>query len=81
VTQPRLGERDDLPDALLEEGVDELVLVGEAAVDGADADAGAACDLVERHRQPALGERRVSGLEDPLAVALGIAAQGTVGGR
>ena len=62
----------------LEQRVDELLLVGEAAVDRADADARAAGDLVERDRQPVLGERLARGREDALAVALGVAAQGAV---
>ena len=45
-----------LLDALLEQRVDQQLLVGEAAVDRPDADAGVAGDVVVRAAQPALGE-------------------------
>ena len=71
----------DLLDAVLEQRVDQLLLVGEAAVDRPDADARLARDVVVRAAQPALGEDHARGLEDALAVALGVAAQRAVGGR
>ena len=66
----------DRLDPLLEERVDQLLLVREAAVDGADADAGVVGDVVQRHAQPALGEQLSRGGQDALAVALGVLAQG-----
>ena len=69
-----------LPDAVLEQRVDQQLLVGEAAVDGAYADACLARDVVVRAAQPALGEDDAGGLEDALAVALGVAAQRALGG-
>ena len=68
-----------LLDALLEQRVDQQLLVGEAAVDRPDADAGLARDVVVRAAQPALGEDDARGLEDALAVALGVAAQRAFG--
>ena len=62
--------------ALLEQLVDQLRLVGEAAVDGADADAGVVGDVVERDAEAALGEQLARGVEDPLTVALGVARSG-----
>ena len=59
----------------LEERVDQLVLVREAPVGGPHADAGAVGDVVERHVQAALGEQLARGVEEPLAIALGVAAQ------
>ena len=69
-----------LLDALLEQRVDQQLLVGEAAVDRPDADAGLARDVVVRAAQPALGEHDARRLEDALAVALGVAAQRALGG-
>ena len=53
--------------------VDQVVLVGVATVDSADADAGALGDLVEGRLKPALGEGRECSLEDLLPVAFGVA--------
>ena len=77
--QGRLGLGRELVQAALEQRVDELLLVGEAAVDRADADARPAGDLVERDRQAVLGERRARGIEDALAVALRVTAQRAFG--
>jgi hypothetical protein len=75
-------QRDGLDgrDAVLEERVDQLLLVREAAVDGAHADAGATGDLVQRDLQAVLGEALGGRREDALPVALGVAAQRAVGG-
>jgi hypothetical protein len=72
------GDRLDVGDLVLEEGVDERVLVGEAPVHRAHADTGRDRDVVQRHVEAALGEHPGRGLEDPRAVALGVGAQRTV---
>ena len=69
------GELPAAVDLRLEQRVDQRVLVREAAIDGADADARGGGDLVERDVEPALGEERGGGREHPLAVALGVGAQ------
>ena len=65
----------DRGDPLLEERVDQLLLVLEAPVDGADADAGVVRDVIQRHVQPALGEDLAGRREDALAVPRGILAK------
>ncbi len=57
---------------------DQCLLVGEAAVDGADADAGRPGDLIEGGVEAALGEDLRRGGEDALPVPLGIAAEGAL---
>ena len=74
-----LGERGDLVEALLEERLDDLLLVGEAAVGRADADAGVGGDVVHRDVEAALGEHLAGRGQQPLAVALGIPAQRAFG--
>ena len=69
----------DLRQALLEQLVDQLRLVGKPPVDGADADPGVVSDVVERDAQPALGKQLAGGVEDLAAVELGVLAQGAVG--
>src|SRR5262249_53881415 len=69
-----LGQRDDLPDALLEQRVEQQLLVREAPVHGADADAGEPCDLVQRDAQAAVREPLAGGLQDALPVALGVSS-------
>jgi hypothetical protein len=60
-------------------GVDDrhqqLVLAGEAAVDGGRPDAGAARDLLHRDVDPQLGEGRVGGDDDAVVVALRVRTQ------
>jgi hypothetical protein len=68
-----LGLGNELRKALLEQGVDEALPVGEAAIDGADPDARSAGDLVERDPQAAFGERLACCLQDQSPVALGVA--------
>ena len=75
-----LGQRGDLFEALLEERLDDFLLVGEAAVGRADADAGVGGDVVHRDVEAALGEHFAGRGQDPLSVALGISAQRTFGG-
>src|SRR3954454_17727258 len=70
-----LGQRDEVIDPLLEERIDELVLVGEAPVRGAHAHAGMARDLVQADGEALLREELAGGIEDPLAVALGVSSQ------
>jgi hypothetical protein len=76
----RLGQRDELADALLEERLDEQLLLREAAIDGAHPHAGVLGDVVHGDGQPALGERLRGRLQDAVAVALGIAPQRARGG-
>lgn len=61
------SERGHLVEVLLEDGVDQFVLVGEAAVDGAHADAGVRGDVVERHLEAARSEDLSGGREDARA--------------
>jgi len=79
---PRVGRREGLfrdghhgVDAVREQLGDEGLLVGEPAVDGADADAGLAGDVVQGGLKAALGEHLGGGEQDALPVPLGIAAQ------
>src|SRR5699024_5420561 len=55
--------------------VDELVLVGEAPVGGADPASGMVGDIVERDLQPVLGEQLTTGDQQPLAIAGGVLAK------
>src|SRR3954470_12805988 len=70
-----LGDLAERLDALREQRIDQRLLVGEAPVDRADADARVAGDVVQRDAQPPLGEQLAGGLEDPDPVALGVLAQ------
>ena len=63
----------------LEDGVDERVLRGEAAVEGAHPDVGAAGDLLHARVGAELGERPLRSLEDPLAVLSRVAAERSIG--
>jgi hypothetical protein len=58
-----------------EQRLDQGVLVGEPAVDGADPDAGLVRDVVQRDREPALREALARRLQDQLAVARRVGAQ------
>ena len=78
VFQRLLGERGDLVETLLEERFDDLLLVGEAPVGGADPNAGVRCDVVHRHVEPALREDLAGRGQQPSAVALGVLAQRTL---
>src|SRR4051812_39677794 len=60
---------------LLEERVDEQLLVGEAPVDGADADAGVMSDVVQRHGEAPLREELPRRVDDALPVSLGVLAK------
>ena len=80
---PRVGRLDrdlDLAgqpaQALGHHGAEEVVLVGEGAVERADADSGALGQLGHRGVQPALGEELAGGGQDARAVALGVGAAG-----
>jgi hypothetical protein len=66
----RLGELGELGHDRLQQLVEQRVLVGVAAVDGAHADAGARGDVVERRVDAARREHLPRGVEDALAVAL-----------
>jgi hypothetical protein len=69
----------DLLEALLEELVDQLRLVGEAPVDGADADPGVMRDVVERDAEAALRKQLAGGVEDLAPIEFGVLAQRAVG--
>ena len=60
----------------LHDGHHQALLVGEAAVEGPDADAGPLRDPFHRRLVPALGEDILGGHQYPLQVELGVAAQG-----
>ena len=77
------GDRDrlELGKALLEERLDQDLLVGEAPVDGSDADARVARDVVEGHLEPARGEELARGVHDAPPVSLGVGAEGTFADR
>jgi hypothetical protein len=75
IGQRALRERGHGGDAIGEQRLDQLVLVAEAAVGGADADARVARDLVEPDVEALLREQRPGGLEQPLPVALRVGAQ------
>ena len=68
----------ELLDPDLEERVDQRLSVGEAAIDGADADPGPRGDLVEAHLEAPLGEQLGGGLKDAPPVALGVGPQGSL---
>ena len=57
------------------DGVDEVTLGGEAAVDGADSNLRAAGNLLDREGRPLLIEDLTSGGEDTVAVAGRVLAQ------
>jgi hypothetical protein len=69
------GDGDEGVDAVPEQFGDECFLVGEAAVDGADADAGGPGDVVEGGVESALGEQLGGGGEYALPVPFGVAAK------
>ena len=56
-----------------QEFVDQGVLAGEPAVDGADADAGPGCDLLHRGVGARLAENFAGGRHDPVIVADSVA--------
>jgi hypothetical protein len=60
------GQCGGLFDDVVEQGVDELFLIGEAAVDGCYADAGMGGNLIECHSRAALAEQLLGGSEDTL---------------
>src|SRR4051812_17242289 len=60
---------------LLEERVDEQLLVGEAPVDGADADAGVMSDVVQRYGEAPLRKELPRRVDDALPVSLGVLAK------
>src|SRR5690242_10161556 len=69
------GDGDEGVDAVPEQFGDEGFLVGEAAVDGADADAGGPGDVVEGGVESAFGEQVGGGGEYALPVPFGVAAK------
>ena len=62
--------------AVGEDGVDQLLLRGEVAEEGGDPDPGLTGDGGHRGAQPVAPEHLAGGGDDPLPVALGVAAQG-----
>ena len=75
-----LGDLGEALEMLGRECVDERLLRGEVAVDGADADARPPRDVLDLRLQPALGERGRRRGDDLLAVATGVCAQRPVSG-
>src|SRR6185437_17013489 len=75
-----LGDGDEGVDTVPEQLGDERLLVGEAPVDGADADAGRPGHLVEGGVEAALGEHLGGGGQDAPPVALGVPAQRALAG-
>jgi hypothetical protein len=67
VAQPGLGDR-----------LEQRLLGREVPVDGARPDAGPGRDLVQRHRAALRGEQLPRRLQDALAVAPGVGAQGAL---
>jgi hypothetical protein len=65
------GRGFDCGDHVVEQGIDELVLVGEAPVNRADADPGVSSDIVEGRAEAAVAEDLPGGRHDPLPVQLG----------
>ena len=66
----------DLLEDVLEDRADQRLLGGEAAVERALADPGAAGDLLDADVQPGLGEGGARGVQDARAVAGGVGPQG-----
>jgi hypothetical protein len=60
--------------AVDEDGLDAVAAVGEASIQGSDADAGGAGDLANGRADPVFGEHLRRGLDDPCPVALGVLA-------
>jgi hypothetical protein len=76
-----LGGGGEFVDLGAEDGFDEVVAGGEVAVEGSGADLGAAGDVVECGVGAVLGEGVAGGVEDALAVALGVDAGSALGRR
>src|SRR4051812_5919820 len=76
VVEPLLVDARPRVELLLEERVDEQLLVGKAAVDRADADAGVMGDVVQRDPETPFREQLARRVEDALPVALGVLAEG-----
>ena len=70
-----LGERGQPVDVLAVDGLEQVEAVREVPVQGADADAGPAGDLLERRVTAQLGERLAGALDQPVVVALGVGPQ------
>lgn len=66
------GDRFDLGTPRVEQCLDQFVLAGEAAIDGADADAGVLRDVCQRGVESLGSEHLASGVEDALEVGLGV---------
>ncbi len=66
------GDRFDLGTPRVEQCLDQFVLAGEPAIDGADADAGVLRDVRQRGVESLGSEHLASGVEDALEVGLGV---------
>lgn len=77
----RLGPCGDALHRVLEDGFDEFLAVGEAAVGGAHADARVTGDVVERDLEPSLGEDLLGCGDEAPPVAFRVGPQGTGRGR
>ena len=75
----RLGERDQLVERLLEDGVDEIGARREVAVQRPDADAGVTCDLACRNVDAVRGEQLARGRDETRAIALRVTPADSVG--
>ena len=73
--ESRLCGAADLREDILEDGVDQLRFRGKAPVEGPDAHTRTTCDLLDGDVDAVGRECGARGLDDPVAVALGIAAQ------
>jgi hypothetical protein len=70
------GKCSHLSDSLLEEHVDQAISVAEAPINGADADASAGRDLLQRRLDATRSKQLRRGGQDSLAVPLRVGAQG-----
>ena len=72
ISQGLVGQGSDFVEPLVEQRIDDLLLVGEATVGGAYADAGMMGDVVEGYVEPVLGEQVVGSGKDALPIELGV---------
>ena len=73
--EPRIGEREVLLECVLEDGVDQILLGGEVAVERPHAEPGVLGDVLDRHVHAALCEEAPRAGDQTFAVASGITAK------